>query len=253
MLKRYHKGLEQALVILPQGAAVAQAGHAVRERAASCRLGAVDQPAAAVPDRLPSGFGVAVACRHQHGAAAHGHLLQDPEGLPGQRGSRCAQLSRASTCRVSARRRRGSAAAMSRTCRWAPTPGTATRTRSCPARRPAARCDQGANPARVIPAPSVNNGLNPVPADQLPPRGAPAPVSDPLTPPGQGTVSAVDNNPTRVRTLRHQGHPTARSTARPAVRWSDPTASGTTSAIRVTQETTDGRRCWHPPAEPHRC
>ena len=43
---------------------------------------------------------------------------------------------------------------------------------SCPA--PGARCDQGVNPGRcVIPAPTVNNGVNPLPADQLPPpRGA---------------------------------------------------------------------------------
>ena len=92
MLKRYHKGLEQTLVILPQGAAVGAGGHAVRRRG-SAAAGALDQPAAAVLDRLPSGFGVAVARRHQHGAAAHGYLLQDSKGLPGQRGSRCAQLS----------------------------------------------------------------------------------------------------------------------------------------------------------------
>ncbi len=39
---------------------------------------------------------------------------------------------------------------------------------SCPA--PGARCDQGVNPGRgVIPAPTVNNGLNPAPASDLPP------------------------------------------------------------------------------------
>ena len=91
MLKRYNKGLEQALVILPQGAAIAQAGCDLRERGPAA-LRPVDQPAAAVPDRVPAGVGVAVARRHQHGAAAVGHLLQDPEGLPGQRGSRCTQL-----------------------------------------------------------------------------------------------------------------------------------------------------------------
>ena len=136
MLKRYNKGLEQTLVILPQGAAVAQAG-TLFEDLGQLPLGAVDQPAAAVSDRVPACLGVALAGRHQHGAAADGHLLQDSKGLPGQRGSRCAQLSLRRRARVSARRRRGNAAATSRTCRWAPTPGTATRTRSCPARRPA--------------------------------------------------------------------------------------------------------------------
>jgi virulence factor Mce-like protein len=73
MLKRYHKGLEQTLVILPHGT--------------------VDQPAAAVSDRFPAGLGMAITRRHQHGAAAHRHLLQDSKGLPGQRGSRRPQLS----------------------------------------------------------------------------------------------------------------------------------------------------------------
>ena len=45
----------------------------------------------------------------------------------------------------------------------------------------------------VIPAPSVNNGLNPLPANQLP---APlAPRSDPLTRPGQGSVQCSGQQP----------------------------------------------------------
>ena len=88
MLKRYNKGLEQTLVILPQGAAVAPGGYVVRgPRPAAAR--AVDQPAAAVPHRLPARFRVAFAGGHEHAAAAQGHLLQDPEGLPGQRRPRC--------------------------------------------------------------------------------------------------------------------------------------------------------------------
>ena len=69
---------------------------------------------------------------------------------------------------------------------------------SCPA--PGARCDQGVNPGRgVIPAPTVNNGLNPAPADQLPPPSrASAPTSDPLTPPGQGTVQCSGQQPQPV-------------------------------------------------------
>src|SRR5208337_5208880 len=47
---------------------------------------------------------------------------------------------------------------------------------TCPA--PGARCDQPVKPGTVIPAPSVNNGLNPLPADQLP--QPPAPTSDVL-------------------------------------------------------------------------
>ncbi len=87
MLKRYHKGLEQALVILPQGATVAQAG-TIFENEGLLHFGAVHQPAAAVPHRLPARVGVAVTGRHQHGAAAVGHVLQDPQGRP-ERGPRC--------------------------------------------------------------------------------------------------------------------------------------------------------------------
>lgn len=48
-------------------------------------------------------------------------------------------------------------------------------------------------PRRVIPAPSINNGMNPLPADMLPP---PAPItSDPLSPPGSGTVQCSGQQP----------------------------------------------------------
>ena len=46
----------------------------------------------------------------------------------------------------------------------------------------------------MIPAPTINNGMNPLPADQLPPR-PPSPISDPLTPPGQGTVQCSGQQP----------------------------------------------------------
>lgn len=62
---------------------------------------------------------------------------------------------------------------------------------SCPA--PAARCDQPVKPGQVIPAPSVNNGINPLPADQLP--GTPPPVNDPLQRPGSGTVQCNGQQP----------------------------------------------------------
>ena len=56
---------------------------------------------------------------------------------PRTRRTSCAApaTTRAWTCPASVRRHRGSAAATSRTCRWAPTRGTATRTRSSPAPR----------------------------------------------------------------------------------------------------------------------
>ena len=62
---------------------------------------------------------------------------------------------------------------------------------TCPA--PAARCDQPVKPGQVIPAPSVNNGRNPLPADQAP--GTPLPVSDPSQRPGSGTVRCNGQQP----------------------------------------------------------
>jgi phospholipid/cholesterol/gamma-HCH transport system substrate-binding protein len=47
----------------------------------------------------------------------------------------------------------------------------------------------------VIPAPSINNGMNPLPANLLPPTGSPPPVSDPLSRPGQGSVTCSGQQP----------------------------------------------------------
>jgi phospholipid/cholesterol/gamma-HCH transport system substrate-binding protein len=76
---------------------------------------------------------------------------------------------------------------------------------NCPA--PAARCDQGVDPGRVIPAPSINNGQNPLPADQLPPPQAYSPVSDPVSPPGSGTVSCSGQQPNPCIYTPAQGPP----------------------------------------------
>ncbi len=54
-------------------------------------------------------------------------------------------------------------------------------------------------PGQVIPAPSVNNGINPLPADQLP--KAP-PVNDRYSDLGQAPSSAMGNNLTRASTPR---------------------------------------------------
>ena len=130
LLKRYHNGVEQVLVFLPQGAAIAQTVAAPFPNYGRTRPGVVDQPAAAVSDRLHSGIGVAVSGGHQPGAAAERNLLQDSDGL--RRPTACADRA---TFRVwmspaSGRPRHGSAATPSPTCRLGPTPGTATRTRS---------------------------------------------------------------------------------------------------------------------------
>ena len=97
---------------------------------------AVDQPATAVSHRLPARLRVAFARGHEHARRCRqGTYCKIPKDYQGNvvRGARnypCVE------CRASARPRRWSAAAPSRTCRWAPTRGTAIRTRSCRARRP---------------------------------------------------------------------------------------------------------------------
>ena len=91
LLKRYHKGLEQTLVIVAAGRHGRAGRNDLRGRRPAA-LRPVDQSAAAVLHRFPSGIAVAVTGGHQHGAAAVGNLLQDPEGHPGQRGPRCPQL-----------------------------------------------------------------------------------------------------------------------------------------------------------------
>ena len=93
LLKRYHKGLEQVLVFLPQGASISQTVAAPFPRYGRTRLGVVDQPAAALPDRLYSGIGVAVPGRHQLAAVAERNVLQDPDGHARQQRARIAQYS----------------------------------------------------------------------------------------------------------------------------------------------------------------
>jgi phospholipid/cholesterol/gamma-HCH transport system substrate-binding protein len=62
---------------------------------------------------------------------------------------------------------------------------------TCPA--PGARCDLPVKPGLVIPAPTLDTGLNPAPADRLP--GTPPPVSDQLSRPGSGSVQCNGQQP----------------------------------------------------------
>ena len=172
MLKRYHKGVEQALVILPQGAAVGAGGAApstparrlLRPRALS-----INQPPPCLTGFLPASEWRSPADTSVS-AAAVGHVLQDPEGHSGQRGARCAQLSRASTCP-------GKRAATPQECRsnepyvplgTNPWYGDPNQILNCPA--PAARCDQPVKPGlRSSRRRRSTTGMNPLPADLLPP------------------------------------------------------------------------------------
>lgn len=69
--------------------------------------------------------------------------------------------------------------------------GDPNQIRNCPAL--GARCDQPVEPGHVIPAPSINTGLNPLPADMVP--ASPPPLNDPLTRPGTGSVQCNGQQP----------------------------------------------------------
>ena len=254
MLKRYHKGLEQTLVIFPQGAAIAQAGTLFDNLGQLPLALSLNQPPPCLTGFLPASEWRSPADTSM-APLPTGTYCKIPKDYQGNvvRGARnypCVDVP-------------GKRAATPRECRsnepyvplgTNPWYGDPNQILSCPA--PGRAATRVSIPGAVSSRRrrSTAGSIRCLPINCRRPSRASAPISDPLSPPGQGRCSAVDSSPTRVRTLRHQGHPAPRrSTARPAVRWSDLTASGTTSAIRVTQETTDGRRCWHPPAEPHRC
>jgi phospholipid/cholesterol/gamma-HCH transport system substrate-binding protein len=192
MLKRYNKGLEQTLVILPQGASVAQAVAAPFKNAAALNFSlTINQPPPCLTGFLPASEWRSPADTTT-APLPSGTYCKIPKDTPANvvRGARnypCADVP-------------GKTAATPRECRSEepyvplgnnPWYGDPNQLLNCPA--PGARCDQPVNPGRVIPAPSINNGMNPLPADKLPP---PAPItSDPLSPPGSGTVQCSGQQP----------------------------------------------------------
>jgi phospholipid/cholesterol/gamma-HCH transport system substrate-binding protein len=194
MLKRYNKGLEQTLVILPQSAAVAQAGTLFEDLGQLPLALSINQPPPCLTGFLPASEWRSPADTSMAPLPKNTYckIPKDYQGnvVRGARNYPCVDVP-------------GRRAATPMECRsnepyvplgTNPWYGDPNQILSCPA--PGARCDQGVNPGRgVIPAPTVNNGVNPAPADQLPPPRSTAPISDPLSPPGQGTVSCSGQQP----------------------------------------------------------
>jgi phospholipid/cholesterol/gamma-HCH transport system substrate-binding protein len=195
LLKRYHTGLEQVLVFLPQGASIAQTVSAPFPHQAALDLAlSINQP----PPCL-TGFMQASQWRSPADTSLAplptGTYCKIPMDTPANsvRGSRnipCVDVP-------------GKRAASPRECRsdkpyvplgTNPWFGEPNQILSCPA--PGARCDQSVRPGMVIPAPSVDNGMNPAPANKLPPGGlTPPPKSDPLQRPGSGSVQCNGQQP----------------------------------------------------------
>jgi phospholipid/cholesterol/gamma-HCH transport system substrate-binding protein len=192
MLKRYNKNAEQLLVFLPEIASIAQTTVASAPGSVLLDLNlSINNPPPCLTGFLPPSQWRAPADTSV-APLPSGTYCKIPQDTPANvvRGARnypCVDVP-------------GKRAATPRECRdnkpyvplgTNPWYGDPNQIRNCPA--PGARCDQPVDPGRVIPAPSVNNGLNPLPADRL--RGTPPPISDPLQRPGSGTVQCNGQQP----------------------------------------------------------
>ncbi len=192
LLKRYHTGVEQVLVFLPQGGAVAQAAAAPFPDWAPLDLAlSINQPPPCLTGFIPASEWRSPADTSV-APLPSGTYCKIPMDWPANsvRGSRnipCVDVP-------------GKRAATPRECRdpkpyvpagTNPWYGDPNQILTCPA--PAARCDQSVRPGMVIPAPSVNSGLNPAPSDRV--SGTPPPVSDLPSRPGMGTVQCNGQQP----------------------------------------------------------
>lgn len=192
LLKRYHKGVEQALVTLPQNASIGQAVSVPYKNQAALDFGlTINQPPPCLTGFLPASQWRAPADTSP-AEVPSGLYCKIPKETPANvvRGARnypCADVP-------------GKRAATPTECRenepytplgTNPWYGDPNQIVNCPA--PGARCDQPVDPGRVIPAPSINTGINPLPADQLP--GPIPPTSDELSPPGSGSVRCDGQQP----------------------------------------------------------
>jgi phospholipid/cholesterol/gamma-HCH transport system substrate-binding protein len=192
MLKRYNKGLEQLLVFLPEVGSVAQTLVASSPGSVLMNLNlALNNPPPCLTGFLPASEWRSPADT-SIAALPSGTYCKIPQDTPANavRGARnypCVDVP-------------GKRRATPRECRdnkpyvplgTNPWYGDPNQIRNCPA--PGARCDQPVDPGKVIPAPSVDNGLNPVPADRLP--ASPLPVNDPLQRPGSGSVRCNGQQP----------------------------------------------------------
>jgi len=192
MLKRYHKGVEQLLVAYPQG--VAEGLTVTAPFPGYAALGTsptINQPPPCLTGFLPAS---------QWRSPADTSLAPMPSGtyckIPQDTPANAVRGARNLPC-VDVP---GKRAATPRECRddkpyvplgTNPWYGDPNQLLTCPA--PAARCDQPVKPGQVIPAPSINNGVNPAPSDRV--AGTPPPISDVLQRPGSGTVECNGQQP----------------------------------------------------------
>lgn len=192
LLLRYHKGVEQVLALLPQVSSVAQTTTLAFPGEANIDLGlAINTPPPCLTGFVPapqwrSPADTSIAPLP---AGTYCKIPQDTtaNAVRGARNIPCLDVD-------------GKRAAAPQDCRSGkpyvpqgtnPWYGDLNQILTCPA--PAARCDQPVKPGLVIPAPTLDTGLNPAPADRVP--GTPPPVSDPLSRPGSGSVQCNGQQP----------------------------------------------------------
>ncbi len=192
LLLRYRQGIEQVLVLLPQVGSIAQTTTLAFPGEAHIDLGlAINQPPPCLTGFLPAS---------QWRSPADTSIAPLPSGtyckIPQDTTSNAVRGARNIPC-VDVP---GKTAASPEECRSGrpyepmgtnPWYGDPNQMVNCPA--PAARCDQPVKPGLVIPAPTLDTGLNPLPAGSLP--GTPPPVSDPASPPGSGSVQCDGQQP----------------------------------------------------------
>jgi phospholipid/cholesterol/gamma-HCH transport system substrate-binding protein len=191
MFKRYHNNIEQVLVMLPQIPAMAQTAFNTLDSGTLLGFNlTINQPPPCMTGFLPASEWRSPADTSVKPLPSGLYCKIPQEAQNVVRGARnypCVDVP-------------GKRAATPRECRD-PKPyipagtnpwfGDPNQILNCPA--PGARCNQAVKPGFVIPAPSVNNGMNPAPPDQV--AATPPPVSDPLSRPGSGAVRCNGQQP----------------------------------------------------------
>lgn len=194
LLVRYHKGVEQVLALLPQVDAVAQTTTLAFPGEAHIDLGlAINQPPPCLTGFLPA---------PQWRSPADTSLAPLPSGtycrIPQETAGNGVRGARNIPCTDDESRRAANPIDCHGNKPYVPLGtnpwyGDPNQILTCPA--PGARCDQPVKPGLVVPAPTIDTGLNPAPADSLPVLGTPPPISDPLTRPGSGSVTCNGQQP----------------------------------------------------------
>ncbi|WP_372451427.1 MCE family protein [Mycolicibacter acidiphilus] len=213
MTKRYQQNIEQVLVFLPQAGSVIQTFlHTHKDRGAlNVALGAIPGvplgPLAAMGGIIPGlSLNWPPPCLTGYLPASQWRAFADtsPADVPEDYYCRIPQDEPSNNVRgvrnIPCADVPGKRAATPKDCRsdkpyipmgTNPWYGDPNQIRTCPAM--GARCDQPVEPGHVIPGPSINNGLNPLPADQVSP--SPPPKNDPVSRPGSGHVQCNGQQP----------------------------------------------------------